>query len=90
MFLTHQRQPFGLRIAATVPLGPCHASLLLVARFDDAIGPIIQEPDQLAQVTQCVKHVAATGRVGPCEGLAGTQTTTGVGNRRVGSKALIL
>jgi hypothetical protein len=50
LFLTEYRQPFGLGIAATVPLGPCHASLLLVSGFDDAIGPIVQEPDQLTQI----------------------------------------
>jgi hypothetical protein len=51
LFLTHQRQPLGLGIAAAVPLGSRHASLLLVTGFDDTVGPIVQESDQLAQVT---------------------------------------
>ena len=88
--LAHQREPLGLCMATTVPLGPRHAPLLPVTDFEDAVATIVQEPDQLAQIPERVKDVATARCAGPGQTLPRSQTTTGVGDGGVRAKTVVL
>jgi hypothetical protein len=77
-------------VAATFLLGTSHSSLLLVASINESKGPIVQKPDELAEITQSMEDIASTGRVGPGGLLTGPQTCASIGDGGVGSQTLIL